>query len=159
MEIQPVHPKGSQSWIFIGKTDAGYFAPILQDWCSNTLATWPCCWERLKARGERDDRGWDNWTASLTQCTWVWVSSRSWWWTGRPGVLQFMGSQRVWHDWVTELIPRVFFFFKFKIFSPNFSLCLLYPCLRKRHLELLYVFDYHSCNWKAPLPTFSEGSP
>jgi len=55
----------------------------------------PWCWERLKAGGEGDDRGWDGWMASPTQWTWVWVNSRSWWWTGRPGVLQSMGSQRV----------------------------------------------------------------
>ena len=58
---------------------------------------------RLRAGGEGDDRGWDGWMASLTQWTWVWVDSGSWWWTGRPGVLRFMGSQRVGHDWVTEL--------------------------------------------------------
>ena len=63
----------------------------------------PWCWERLKAGGEGDDRGWDGWMASPTQWTWVWVNSRSWWWTGRPGMLQSMGSQRVEHDWVTEL--------------------------------------------------------
>ena len=63
----------------------------------------PWCWERLKAGGEGDDRGWDGWMASLTQWTWVWVDSRSWWWTGRPGVLQSMGLQRIRHDWVTEL--------------------------------------------------------
>ena len=62
----------------------------------------PWCWERLKVGGEGDDRGWDGWMASLTQWTWVWVNSGSWWWTGRPG-LQFMGSWRVWHDWATEL--------------------------------------------------------
>ena len=64
----------------------------------------PWWWEKLKAGGEGDDRGWDGWMASLTQWTWVWVSSRSWWWTGRPGVLQFMGSQSLtWlSDW-TEL--------------------------------------------------------
>ena len=81
----------------------------------NTLASWweeltylnrPWCWERLKAEGEGDDRGWNSWMASPSQWTWVWGSSRSWWWTGKPGVLQFMGSQRVWHDWVnwTKLI-------------------------------------------------------
>ena len=88
-----------------------------KDWCwswnSNTLATWceeltnlkrPWCWERLKEGGEGDGRGWDGWMASLTQWTWVWVDSRSWWWTGRPGVLRFMGSERVWHDWASELI-------------------------------------------------------
>ena len=63
----------------------------------------PWCWEGLGAGGEGDDRGWDGWMASLTWCTWVWVNSGSWWWTGRPDVLQFMGSQTVRHDWVTEL--------------------------------------------------------
>ena len=58
--------------------------------------------ERLKAGGEGDYRGWDGWMASLTWWTWVWASSRSWWWTGEPGVLQSMGSQRVGHDWMTE---------------------------------------------------------
>ena len=61
------------------------------------------CWEGLGAR-EGDDRGWDGWMASLTRWTWVWVNSGSWWWTGRPGVLWFMGSQRVGHDWATDLI-------------------------------------------------------
>ena len=62
------------------------------------------CWEGLGAGGEGDNRGWDGWMASLTRLTWVWVNSRSWWWTGRPGVLQqFMGLQKVGHDWVTEL--------------------------------------------------------
>ena len=78
----------------------------------NTLATWceeltqwkrAWFWERLEAVGEGDDRGWDGWVASPTQRTWVWASSGSWWWTGRPGVLQSMGSPRVRHDWVTEL--------------------------------------------------------
>ena len=58
---------------------------------------------KIEAGGEGDDRGWDGWMASQTQCTWVWVNSRSWWWTGRPGVLQSMGLQRVRHDWATEL--------------------------------------------------------
>ena len=80
-------------------------------WSSSTLATWckevthwkrPWCWERLKAAGERDDRG-DIWMASPTWWTWVWANSGSWWWTGKPGVLQSMGSQRVRHDWVIEL--------------------------------------------------------
>ena len=61
------------------------------------------CWKGLGAEGEGDDRGWDGWMASLTWCTWVWVNSISWWWTARPGVLQFMGSQRIGHDWATEL--------------------------------------------------------
>ena len=75
----------------------GYFGKELSLWKR------PWCWERLKAGGEWDDRGWDGWMASLTQRTWVWASSRSWWWTGKPGILQPMGSQRVKHDWATEL--------------------------------------------------------
>ena len=63
----------------------------------------PWCWERLKAEGEGDDRGWDGWMASPTLWTWVGASSGRWWWTGRPGVLQSMGSQRVGYDWATEL--------------------------------------------------------
>ena len=61
------------------------------------------CWEGLGAGGEGDNRGWDGWMASLTRWTWVWVNSGSWWWTGRPGMLQFMGLQRVRHNWATEL--------------------------------------------------------
>ena len=66
----------------------------------------PWCWEGLGAGIEGDDRGWDGWMASLTRWTRVWVNSGRWWWTGRPGILQFMGSQRVWHDWATELNTR-----------------------------------------------------
>ena len=61
------------------------------------------CWEGLGAGGEVDDRGWDGWIVSLTRWTQIWVNSGSWWWTGRPGVLRFMGSQRVGHKWATEL--------------------------------------------------------
>ena len=103
-EIQPVHPKGDQSWVFIGRTDVEAETPILWATCCKELTHWkrPWCWERLKV-GEGDDRGWDGWMASLTQWTWVWVNSGSWWWTGTPGMLQSMGSQRVGHDWETEL--------------------------------------------------------
>ena len=71
----------------------------------------PWCWERLRAGGEGDDRGWDGWMASPTQWTWVWVDTGSWWWTGRPGVLQSMRLQRVGHDWVTELNLHTYFKF------------------------------------------------
>ena len=98
-EIQPVHPKGDQSWIFSGRTDAE--TPILWPPDENWL-TIPWCWERLRAGREGDDRRWDGWMASPTQWIWVWVSSRSWWWTGRPGVLQVMGTQRVGYDWTTK---------------------------------------------------------
>ena len=85
-------------------------------WNCNTLATWckelthrksPWCWERLKAGGEVDERGWYGCLASPTRRTWVWVDSGSWWWTGRPGLLWFMGSQRVGRNW-TELMPYWF---------------------------------------------------
>ena len=89
---------------------------LWKEWCkswnSSTLATshealthWKrlWCWEGLGAGGEGDERGWDGWMASRTRWTWIWVNSGRWWWTGRPGVLRFMGSQRVGHDWATEL--------------------------------------------------------
>ena len=104
-EIQPVHPKGDQSWVFIGRTDVEAEAPILWPADAKNWLIWkrPWCWERLKAGGKGDDRGWDGWVASPTWWTWVWASSRSSWWTGKPSVLQSMGSQRVGHNWVTEL--------------------------------------------------------
>ena len=93
-EIQPVNPKGNQSWIFIGRTDPEAETPIL--WPPN-VKSWligkdPDGWEKLQAGGEGDYRGWDDWVASPTQWTWVWVNSGSWWWTKRPGVLQSRGS-------------------------------------------------------------------
>ena len=102
-EIKPVNPKGNQFWIFIGRTDAKAQTPILwppdaKNWLIRKfkeLTLWkrPWCRERLRVRGEGDDRGWDGWMASLTWWTWVWASSRIWWWTGKPGVLQSVGSQ------------------------------------------------------------------
>ena len=100
-EIQPVHPKGNQSWIFIGRTDAEAETPLF--WPPDVKSWRLWCWERLKAGEEGDDGGWDGWMASPTQWTWVWVNSGSWWWTGRPGMLQFMGLQRVGHNWASEL--------------------------------------------------------
>ena len=88
---------------------------LILSWNSNPLATWceelthlkrPWCWERL-GEGEGDDRGWDGWMASPTQWTWVWVDSGSWWWTGRRGMLQSMGSQSIGHNWVTELTELI----------------------------------------------------
>ena len=115
---------GVDSWESLGlqgdPTSKPYRKSVLnihwKDWCwcwsSNTLTTWyeelthlqrHWCWERLKAGGEWNNRRWDGWTASLTLWTWVWASSRSWWWTGKPGMMQSMESQRVGHDWATEL--------------------------------------------------------
>ena len=103
-EVQPVNPKGDQSWVFIGRTDAEAETPILwpphvKSWLiGKTLML-----GGIGGRREGDDRAWDGWMASPTWWTWVWVNSGSWWWTGRPGVLWFMGSQRTGHDWATEL--------------------------------------------------------
>ena len=112
-EIQPVHSKRDQSWVFFGKTDAKAETPVL----------WP---PHMKSRlirkdsdagrdwgvgGKGDDRRWDGWMASPTRWAWVWVNSGSWWWTGRPGVLQFVRLQRVRHDWATELNWTDFHFF------------------------------------------------
>ena len=113
---------GEDSWESLGQQDQisqSWRKSVLnihwKDWCwswsSNTLAAWcelihwkrPWCLEILKAGGEGDDRGWDDCMSSPTQWTWFWVNSRRWWWTGRPDVLQSMGSQKVGHDWATEL--------------------------------------------------------
>ena len=103
-EIQPVHLQRNQSWIFIGRTDAEAETPIFVHLTQRTDSLeklW--CWERLKAGGEGDDRARDGWMTSPLGWTWISVGSGSWWWTGKPGVLQSVGLQRVGHDWVTEL--------------------------------------------------------
>ena len=88
---------------------------------------------KIEGRGEGDKRGWDGWMASPTQCTWVWVNARSWWWTGRPGMLRFIGSQRVIHDWATEL----------NWFKKNYWI----------HCPLMYLsrlrFSYWRHNWNS----------
>ena len=91
-EIQPVHPKGNQSWIFIGRNDAEAEIPI--HWPPDAkirLIEKTLMLGKFKVGGEGDDRGWDGWMASPTRWTWIWASSGSWWWTGKPGVLQSMG--------------------------------------------------------------------
>ena len=104
-EIQPVHSKGDQSWVFFVRNDAKAEIPVL--WPPHAKS-WLIGKDSdpgrdLGAGGKGDDRGWDGWMASPTRWTWVWMNSGSWWWTGRPGVLWFTGSQRVGHDWATEL--------------------------------------------------------
>ena len=88
-EIQPVHPKVNQTWLLIGSTDAEAETPIL--WPPDRRADSSV--KTLKVGGRGNGRGWDGWMASPTWWPWVWVSSGSWWWTGRPGMLRFMGSQ------------------------------------------------------------------
>ena len=103
-EIKAVNSKGNQPWIFIGRTDAEAEAPILwpPDVKSQTHGKRPWCWERYIAVGKGDNRGWDSRMASSIQWTWVWANSRRYWKTGKPGVLQSTGSQRVGHDLGTE---------------------------------------------------------
>ena len=104
-EIQRVNPKWNQSWIFTGRTDAEAEVPILwppdvKNWSTGKDPDAGKDWRQE----EKGDNGWwDGWMASLTRWSWVWASSGSQWWMGKPGVLQSMGSQRVGHDWVTEL--------------------------------------------------------
>ena len=141
-EIQPVHPKGNH-W---------------KDWCwswnSNTLATWyeelthwrrSWRWERLKAGRQGDNRGWDSWMASPIWWTWVWVSSRSWWWTRKPGVLHSMGLQKVRHDWATELnwVVKYAHFQLYQVFS-DWSLKIKQQFIPISHVQEL-LFSSHPC--------------
>ena len=95
-KIKLVNPKGNQSWMFIGKTDAEAEGPVLTHW----KRSW--CWEKLRAKGEGGDRGWDGCMTSLTHWTWVWGNSVRQWWAEKPGRLHLMGWQRVEHNWATK---------------------------------------------------------
>ena len=168
-EIKLVNPKGNQSWIFIGRTDAE--AETLIRWppdVKNSLIRKnPWCWERLKAGREGDDRGWDGWMASPTQWTWVWASSKSWWWTGRPGMLHSMGSQRVWHNWVTEL-NQIFvsnFYLLAHVFNPlrflfasilDSSSCFLSEAIVHQDTELLFHEWWLLMGWGTGPEQFSS---
>ena len=104
-EIQPVNPQGNQSWIFIGKIDAEAETPVLwpPDGKNWLLKKDPDAEKDWMQEEKGIDWGWVGWMASCTQWTGGSLSSGSWWWTGYPFVLQSIGSQRVGHDWVTEL--------------------------------------------------------
>ena len=103
-EIQPVHTEGNQSWVFIGrmmlKLKLQYFGLLMRraDSFEKILML-----GKIAAGGEGDNRGWDGWLASPIQWTWVWVNFGCWYWTERPGLLRFMGLQRVRHDWAAKL--------------------------------------------------------
>jgi len=106
-EVKPVSPKENKSWIFIGRTDGEAEAPILwpPDAKSQLIGRDPDAekdWRQEEKVEDVHNRGWDGWMASPTLWTWVWESSGTWWRTGKPGVLQSVGSQRVGHDWVSE---------------------------------------------------------
>ena len=124
-EIQPVHSELDQPWDFLEgmmlKLKLQYYGHLMKI-VDSLEKIW--CWEGLGAGREGDDRGWDGWMASLTR--WRWVNSRSWWWTGRPGVLRFMASQRVGHDWATDVI-----------WSDLMKILRIYTC------SLLYLFHSH----------------
>ena len=154
-EIQSVHPKGNQSWIFTGKTDVKAETPILRPCdAKNWLLIKLWCWARLKTGGEGDDSRWDGWMASPTQWTWVCVNSWGWWWTGKPGLLQSMGSQKVRYYLATELkrteccllyiylkVSSPFFFFFLEEFEEDEVL--IFPWMFDRiHHPSLLVLDF-----------------
>ena len=128
-EIKPVNFKGNQSWIFIRRTDAEVEAPVL--WPSDAK-NWLLGKDPDAGKDWRQEKGmtgWDGWMASLPQWTWVWVNSGSWWWTGRHGMLQSMGLQRVRHDWGTELNTFFSFFWCDDHISPDDPLANIYSLL------------------------------
>ena len=147
-EIQPVHSEGDHPWDFFERNDAKAETPVL--WPPHVKMThWKrlWCWEGLGARGEGDDRGWDGWMASLTRWMWVWVNSGSWWWIGSPGVLRFIGSQKVGHNWVTELNWTDGYIY-------SYSLLYLKNILRNWQLPakiLMLVFHYSFLQIHQPL--------
>ena len=142
-EIQPVHPKGNQSWIFIGRTDAEAEAPILwpPDLKSWLIGKDPDAGNDWRQKEKGVGRGWDGWIASLTQWTWVWVDSGSWCWTGRPDVLQSMGSQRVSHDWAIEL--NLLYFQWFKRFQQQFWPYVIFFLLLWKHRKYKEEIKYY----------------
>ena len=106
-KIQLVNPKGNQSWIFTERSEAKAETPVLwPPYVKNQLIGKDPDAGKDWRQEEEDDRRWDGWMASPTLWTWVWVQSRSWWWTGKPGVFQSVASQRVREDWATELTDK-----------------------------------------------------
>ena len=141
-EIKPVNPKGNQSWTFTGRTDAEAETPIF--WSFEELPHWkrPWYWERLKAGGEGDGRGWDGWMSSLTRWTWIWASFGSWWWAEHAAVHGVAKSQTWLSDWT---VVNIFFLgigiynFLKKIFQNTRSfLCLILILLNLISLHPLF---------------------
>ena len=128
-EIQPVHSEGDQSWVFIGRTDAEaetriHWPPHVKSWLTGKDHGAGRDWGQ-EQKGMTEDE--DGWMASLTQWTWVWVNSGSFWWTGGPGVLRFMGSQRIGNNWVTGLNNHV-------ILNNFMYICWPFVCLHSRNV-------------------------
>ena len=118
---------------------------------------------KIKVRRRRDDWGWGGWMASLTQWTWVWVSSRSWWWTGRPGMLQSMRSQKIGHNWTTELNWTELLHYRWILYQLSYlgSLWCLWPGSYRVMLALWNKFEsVQSCSiwWKCLKRTSTNSS-
>ena len=154
-EIQPVHPKENQSWMFIGRTDAEAEAPILgppdaKRWHIGKDLDAGKDWRQE----EKGMTGWDGWMASLTQWTWVWASLKRWWRIGKLGVLQSMGSQIVRHNWAAEQQQQIFIYMLMYMlpccaFPSSRSLPLLPRpvCSLCLHLHSSSVFDSGPNPW------------
>ena len=168
--IQPVHPKGNQSLIFIGRTNAEDETPIL--WLPN-VKNWLIGKDPFAGKAQRQEEkgttAWDGWITSTTRWIWVWAISESWWWTGKPGALQSMGWQRVQHNWATELTDHLdllnWVFFKvlqtycqrLSKRMPKSILCHrvdLY--VRKRLLSLEVTFPKFAESWVNHMSSFNE---
>ena len=138
--LKEISPEYSLEGLML-KLKLQYFGQLMEE-----LTHWkrPWCWERLKAGGEGNDRRWDGWMASQTLWTWVWVNSGSWWWTGKPGVLQSMGQQRVGHDWATEL--------NWSRYTETFPLKLIITYLENytfvNRIKTSFFLSNPSQNWK-----------
>ena len=150
--VFPVVTYGCESWTV--KKAERRRTDVFELWCWRRLLRVP--WTARRANqsilektlmlggigggGEGDDRGWDGWMTSPTRWTWVWINSRSWWWTGRPGVLRFMGSQRVRHDWVTELNWM-------KVLHPSSCIISKQSQLASTVFVCLWVIDLYPSFW------------
>ena len=147
--LKEINPEYSLEALML-KLKLQYFGhPDAKNWL---IKKRPWCWERLKAGGEGDDRGWDCWMTSRTRWTWVRASSGSWWWTEKPGLLQSVGSQRVSHDWVTELtdwLYQIFFLLEYNCFT------MLCSFLLYNKVNQLYVYIHPL----PPDPFFHPATP
>ena len=148
-EIQPVHPKRDQSWLFIGRTDAEAETPVLWPYHAKSwlIGKDPDAVRDWGAGGEGDDRGWDDWMASLTRWTWVWLNSRSWWWTRIAccyswGRKEWDTTERLnWTElaWNVPLVSLIFLK-RYPVFPILlFSSISLHWSLRKAFLSLLAI--------------------
>ena len=151
-EIKPVNPKGNQSWILIGRIDVEAETPILWPPDANNwlIGKDPDAGKDWRREDEGKDRGKTSWMTSLTRWTRVWASSGGWWWTGKHGVLQSMGSQRVWHDWATELISNLLSIAnKYLENKTNLSLSCFFVCLFSKNRKKLRRVkeNYYNVFW------------